>query len=350
MTHGGVIMKKSITMKDIAEELKVSVVTVSKALGNKGNVSEELRGRIVKLADEMGYRLNTLAKSMKDGFSYNIGIMVSERFVGKPQSFYPFFYQHISKMLEEYNYYGILQVLSIQDEEQFILPRAYYEKKVDGLIVLGQISVEYAQLLKQSEVPIVLLDFYDERIDIDSVVSDNFFGSYELTSYLVKMGHRNIAFIGDIYATSSIQDRFLGYYKALLENRIKLRDEYIINDRDRDGRFIDISFPKVMPTAFVCNNDELAYNTINKLKEMGFNVPEDYSVVGFDNSVHSTISSPQITTMGVDVEEMAKTANKFIMNKVKKENKRYGRVTIKEKILYRDSVKNLLNMVKSLDA
>lgn len=335
-------MKKSITMKDIAKELNVSVVTVSKALGNRGSVSEELRNKVVKLADEMGYRLNSLAKSMKDGFSYNVGIIVSERFFGKSQSFYPYFYQHISKLLEEYDYYGILQVLSLQDEEHLVMPKAYYEKKVDGLIVLGQVSTEYAQLLMKSEMPIVLLDFYDQRIDADSVVSDNFCGSYELTSYLINNGHRDIAFIGDIYATSSIQDRFLGYYKALLENRITLKDEYLINDRDRNGKFIEIVFPESMPTAFVCNNDELAFNVINKLKDMGARVPGDYSVASFDNSIYSVISNPQITTMVIDVEEMAKTANKIIINKIRKENKRYGRVTIKEKILLRDSVRSII--------
>ncbi len=334
-------MKKGITMKDIADRLDISVVTVSKALSDKDGVSEELRSKITKMAEEMGYRLNTVARSMKDGYSYNIGIMVPERFVGNTQSFYPFFYQHISKLLEEYQYYSILQVLSAEDEDQLVLPRAYFEKKVDGLIVLGQISIEYIQTLQQADVPIVFLDFYDERVDVDSVVSDNFYASYEITSYLIKNGHKDIAFIGDIYATSSIQDRFLGYCKALLANKIRLEQDYVINDRDKDGRFIKIALPERMPTAFVCNNDELAYNFILHLKDKGYRVPEDISVVSFDNSIYSTVSTPQLTTMVVDVEEMSKTAIKFIINKIRKENKRYGRIFIKEKILYRDSVKNI---------
>lgn len=334
-------MKKGITMKDIADRLDISVVTVSKALSDKDGVSEELRSKITKMAEEMGYRLNTVARSMKDGYSYNIGIMVPERFVGNTQSFYPFFYQHISKLLEEYQYYSILQVLSAEDEDQLVLPRAYFEKKVDGLIVLGQISIEYIQILQQADVPIVFLDFYDERVDVDSVVSDNFYASYEITSYLIKNGHKDIAFIGDIYATSSIQDRFLGYCKALLANKIRLEQDYVINDRDKDGRFIKIALPERMPTAFVCNNDELAYNFILHLKDKGYRVPDDISVVSFDNSIYSTVSTPQLTTMVVDVEEMSKTAIKFIINKIRKENKRYGRIFIKEKILYRDSVKNI---------
>ena len=334
-------MKNGVTMKDIARELNVSVVTVSKALGGKEGVSEELKKKIVECAGRMGYRLNSLAKSMKEGYSYNIGIIVSERFVRKPYEFYHIFYQYLTQALGEYDYSVIIQVLSLQDEENLVLPRAYNEKKIDGLIVLGQVSITYAELLQKTDIPIMLLDFYDERIDIDSVVSDNFFGSYKITSYLVGNGHRDIAFIGDIYATSSIQDRFLGYYKALLENRIMITEQYIISDRDRDGKYIDFRLPEKMPTAFVCNNDEVAYNLIVKLREQGIHVPDDCSVVGFDNSIHSTISTPRITTMVVDIEEMAKTASRLIVNKIRKENKRYGRVTIKENIIIRDSVRDI---------
>lgn len=334
-------MKNGVTMKDIARELNVSVVTVSKALGGKEGVSEELKKKIVECAGRMGYRLNSLAKSMKEGYSYNIGIIVSERFVRKPYEFYHIFYQYLTQALGEYDYSVIIQVLSLQDEENLVLPRAYNEKKIDGLIVLGQVSITYAELLQKTDIPIMLLDFYDERIDIDSVVSDNFFGSYKITSYLVGNGHRDIAFIGDIYATSSIQDRFLGYYKALLENRIRITEQYIISDRDRDGKYIDFRLPEKMPTAFVCNNDEVAYNLIVKLREQGIHVPDDCSVVGFDNSIHSTISTPRITTMVVDIEEMAKTASRLIVNKIRKENKRYGRVTIKENIIIRDSVRDI---------
>lgn len=334
-------MKRNVTMKDIASRLNVSVVTVSKALGGKDGVGEELKNKIAACAEEMGYRPNTLAKSMKDGYSYNVGVIVSERFIGKPHSFYPAFHQYISQKLGEYGYSVIIQILSLQDEKQQVLPRAYYERKVDGLIILGQIDISYAQLLQKSDIPIVLLDFYDERIDIDSVVTDNFFGSYEITSYLIKNGHKDIAFIGDIYATSSIQDRFLGYFKALLENRIWLREDFIIKDRDEDGKYIDIILPKKMPTAFVCNNDEIAYNLIGKLKESGYDVPGDLSVVGFDNSVHSSLSIPQITTMSVHIEEMAQRVSKFMFKKIQKENTRYGRVTIKGNLLYRDSVRKI---------
>jgi LacI family transcriptional regulator len=164
---------------------------------------------------------------------------------------------------------------------------------------------------------------------------------YEMTNYLIKKGHQEIAFVGNIYATSSIQDRFLGYYKSLLEHGIKLRDHYIMNDRDEQGRLIDIVLPENMPTAFVCNCDQVAYELINKLQKLGYQVPEDCSVVGFDNDIYAMLAEPKLTTVKVDMAEMAKTAVECIIEKVKNKSKRYGRVAIRGKIIYRDSVRSI---------
>ena len=195
--------------------------------------------------------------------------------------------------------------------------------------------------IKNIQMPIVLLDFYDEFDDVDSVISDNFFGAYELTNFLVSKGHREIGFIGNLYSTSSIQDRFLGYYKSLLEHKLLLNQEYTIDDRDEQGAYIEIELPDQIPSAFVCNCDQVAHNLISKLNEKGYKVPGDCSVVGFDNDIYAEISSPKLTTVEVNLEEMANTAVRFIIEKVKGNNLNHGRVSIKGSIIYRDSVKEL---------
>lgn len=333
-------MKSNVTMRDIAVKLGVSSVTISKALNDKEGVSEELKEKIKAVAEEMGYRLNTHARSMKDGLSYNLGIVIQERFTGTTTSFYLQFYQQLSRVLESYHYSGILHILSHEDEAELILPRIYTEKKVDGLIFLGQIQKQYVNEIQKIEIPAIFLDFYTDQNEIDSVLTDNFYGVYEVTNYLIRNGHRKVAFVGDVHATSSIQDRFLGYYKSLLENRIDLKKEYVIKDRDERGFYIDLEFPEDMPTAFVCNNDEVAYNLIHELQKRGMKVPEDCSVVGFDNSIFATLTEPPLTTVAVDIEEMSRVSVKFIMEKLKNPAKKYGRTFIKGNIIYRDSVKN----------
>ncbi|TRZ37060.1 LacI family DNA-binding transcriptional regulator [Niallia circulans] len=334
-------MRSNVTMRDIATKLGVSSVTVSKALNDKDGVSEELKEKIKLLAEEMGYRFNTHAKSIKDGLSYNLGIVIPERFTGTTQSFYLQFYQMLTKILDGYHYSGILYILGQEDEDQLILPRIYNEKKVDGFIILGQIGNEYVKEIQKIDSPVIFLDFYTDQNEIDSVLTDNFFGGYEITNYLVENGHEKIAYVGNIYATSSIQDRFLGYYKSLLEHRIELRQDYIIYDRDERGKYIDIVFPDDMPTAFVCNNDEIAYNLINNLQKNGYQVPEDCSVVGFDNSIYAALTEPLLTTVEVNMKEMSKAAVKIIMEKLHNPNEKYGRTLINGKIIHRNSVKKL---------
>ena len=143
-------MKSNVTMRDIAEKIGVSSVTVSKALNDKEGVSDHLKEKIKELADEMGYRYNTTAKSMKNGLTYNIGVVIPERFSGEEtQSFYFRAFQEIAKHLEKFGYDGILNMLSNKDEEDLRLPRLYSEQKVDGFIFLGQFStiiLEFGQL------------------------------------------------------------------------------------------------------------------------------------------------------------------------------------------------------------
>lgn len=335
------ILKNKVTMKDIANRLGVSSVTISKALNDKEGVSEELKEKIKKVANEMGYRYNTLAKSMKEGLSYNIGVIVAERFTGDIQSFYLRFYKHITKALEDYNYYGILHTLSYEEEKERILPRIYKENRVDGIIVLGQLEPAYIDLLKEIDIPIIFLDFYDYHTDIQSVNTDNFYGAYEITNYLIDNGHREIAFVGNIYSTSSIQDRFLGYYKSLLEHHIPLKEEYIIKDRNEKGQYIELKFPEVMPTAFVCNCDQVAYNVVNALKKMGYKIPDDCSMVGFDNDIYACLTEPNLTTVEVDMNEMSQTAVRLLINRIQNQAGSPTRVLIPGKIIIRDSVKNL---------
>lgn len=335
-------MNTKVTMKDIAEKLGVSSVTISKALNDKDGVSEELKEKIKRVADEMGYRYNTMAKSMKEGLSYNIGVIVSERFIGDDvQSFYLNFFSKISKCLESFNYYGILHNLSYEDEKNLILPRIYNENRVDGIIILGQLKSDYIDLLKNIDIPIVFLDFYDSHMEVDTIITDNYYGAYEITNYLINNGHKKIAFVGNIYSTSSIQDRFLGYCKALLENRIELDFNYFVNDRNEDGKYIDFQLPKDLPTAFVCNNDQVAYHLINFLQKSGFHIPEDFSVVGFDNDIYAQISNPKLTTVEVDMDTMARTATKILVDRIKKSRKSVNRIQVPGKIIVRDSVKDI---------
>lgn len=333
--------KKAVTMSDIAKAMNVSTVTVSKALGDRDGVSAELRERIKQKATEMGYRVHAGTHGAKDGLTYNIGIIVAKHFISDASSFYWIVYRYIVELLQKQNYYGMLEVVNDHNGMEEI-PNSVLDHKVDGLIVLGQLSDEYISKLISHQLPSVFLDFYGSREDADAVLSDNFYGAYMLTSHLIENGHRRIGFLGSIGSTSSIQDRYLGYYKALLENRIPLRQDWVIGDRSNESDiFPEFTLPQDMPTAFVCNCDETAYKLVNQLKNAGYNVPEDISVVGYDNHIYSTICNPRLTTIDVNSRVMSTEAVDIILHKIRDVNYRRGRTLVTGKLVRRESVKKL---------
>ncbi len=340
-------MKQKVTMQDIADHFGISKVTVSKALNNKEGVSDELKEKIIKAASDLGYRLNTIAKSLKEQKTFNIGVLIPEQFTNTGKfhrenenaAFYMDFYQVIARELNGAKYAPILYILSPDEENAGILPRLYQEDKVDGFIILGQVNHEYVEKLLATHMPIVFLDFYDEYLEMDSIISDNYTGSYLMTNYLIKTGHKKIGFIGDIYATSSIQDRYLGYYKSLLEHGIELDMDYVLSDRNQEGIHTDIIYPKVLPDAFVVNCDQIANRVIRELQDRGYKIPQDISITGFDNSIYSSVSRPEITTVEIDIVAMAKAGVDLILRKIDNPEYRSGKISLSGKIIYKDSVK-----------
>ena len=163
-------------------------------------------------------------------------------------------------------------------------------------------------------------------------------GGYKLANYLISLGHRRIGFIGSKTATSSIFDRYMGYLKALIEHDLEIRDDWIIEDRDKYSDPIDLVFPEDMPTAFVCNCDEAAFQAIKQLREHGYSVPEDVSVVGYDNYLISEVSDPTITTISIDAEYMAELTVNTLIQRLNDPSTVYRMRTIEGELVIKNSV------------
>ncbi len=337
-------MKNGVRMADIAKELGVSVVTVSNALNDRGGVSEDMRRKIRARASELGYRPSAPRvprkpqpeSSLESG---SVGILTSERFAGARGTFYWFLTAGVSKELTHCNLYSVYESVSAADEQAGNLPRIVAERQVRGLIIVGQLAGSYLERLAATHIPMLFLDFYDKHSGIDAVVSDNYYDSYLITDHLVMKGHRNIGFIGSVMATSSIQDRFLGYVRGLMENGLPYEQAWTVPDRLDDGTSItEFDFPEKMPTAFVCNCDETAFRVIADLRRRGYRVPEDISVTGYDNYTVSDMCDPAITTVEVDLTEMAHTAVTLLLSRLRDPNKPAARHVIPGRVILKDSV------------
>lgn len=330
--------KKSVSMQDIADELGVSKVTVSKALNGKEGVGEALKKKIADLAEKSGYVL----PNYRNRKTKKVGIIMSDRFnSGDEGKFYMAMYEKIISELQKASCTSMMispNRHSLAGDLQTIKSSGIF----DGLIFLGILDWEVKKQLDAVNLPKIYVDVYDETHKSDSVVTENIYSCYEITNYLIHQGHTEIGFVGTVGATTSITDRYLGYVRSMLENNITPQDVWNIPDRSQEGEAIPLELPKEMPTAFVCNCDETAFQLVKELTAKGYHIPEDISVAGFDNSIYAQVCSPPLTTVAVDIEEIGKLAARRMIKHMSNPAKKGGGVfRVPGNIIYRESVRNI---------
>ncbi|MGN0795315.1 MAG: LacI family DNA-binding transcriptional regulator [Aristaeellaceae bacterium] len=325
-----------VTMRDIGKRIGVSAVTVSKALSGKSGVSEEMRQKIVKLAAELGY-VNPNAQPGRPGKGLDVGIIVPDQFFSN-DTFYAMFYKLLMQTLSDAGHFGILELASESLQNAMTLPNIVRSSRVDALIVLGQPTEAYTRLLVEQQLPVVTLDFYYAGIPVDAIIGDSAFGAAALTQHLIAKGHRDIGFLGNAKATSSIMERYLGFTSAMLMHDLPVRPECVVKDRDDNNVLLDLTLPEKLPTAFVCNCDVLARTLIDTLQRRGVRVPEDVSVVGYDDFNNVPGSLP-LTTFRVDTAAMCRMAVKLVEERCAGDRKPVVRTVVGGECVYRDSVR-----------
>lgn len=326
---------KKPTMRDIARAVGTSAVTVSKAMAGKPGMSDGLRTKIRETAAEMGYEYPRGSRLLPREH-LEIGILVPDRYF-ETDSFYAEIYKRLVRKLADLGHFGLLELLDPESEQELALPSLLTTKHVDGLVMLGETAKPFYRKAAQAGTPVVFLDFYDEQANADAVAGDNAYGTYRLTSHLIRHGHKAIGFVGNIKATGSIMDRFLGYYRAMLTNDLTVREEWIIPDRGLTGGIVRPELPDELPTAFVCNCDMTARMMIALLREKGYRVPEDISVTGFDDYPASGGNDIPLTTFRIDTDGMIELAVNTLLERCAGGQKPFGRLVVGGQPVYRRS-------------
>lgn len=334
-------MAKKIKLADIAAALNVSVVTVSKALSDQKGVSEEMREKIRKLAREWGYQPPSTTKEGRVR-RYYVGIVIPEQYQEKQEYFYWQLYQEVNKNIKRQGSYSYLEILEKGYEREIQMPQFLTEKKVSGIIVIGKLDPMYEIALQGEGVPLVYLESFSPSSNCDGVISNGYYGAYLLTSYLFSMGHEKIRFAGSIENDTRVMDRYLGYVKALMEQGQTKEGQTIIEDRDRTtGRVTEnsIQLPEGdMPTAFVCGSDLTAGMLIQVLRQNGYRVPHDISVVGFGHAIYPGLCNMEITTFEMEPEKMATKCVELLMKRMNGEQEKSGVRIVEGRMIYGDTV------------
>lgn len=329
--------EKRVTMKDVAMELGVSVVSVSKALSGKEGVSLSLREKIITLAKDMGY-VPRKKRTWMNHLTLNIAIIIPERLVVN-NVFYFKIYQKMLMKLSEKGYIGILEIISKETEEVGELPNVMRVSGISQIVVIGEMKTLFLDMLVHTGVGIIFFDFQKEKFDVDCIVGDNENSGFLLTRYLIKCGYKKIGFAGSYLYTRKRQECFLGYLKYLMRKKQVIDPNWWIDDRDARGRHIALTLPENMPEAFVCCSDEAAYYLLQALEQEGYSVPEDVGVVGYGECSEYSRLNTTLTTYRADVDEMIDQCIHIVEQRALGKEYRRGTSVVHGQIVIRDSAR-----------
>lgn len=333
-----------VSLKTIAKQCGVSTATVSKALHDQKDISEETKQRIREMADKLGYYPNAAARSLKTRRFYNIGVLFTEEIgIGLTHEFFSGVLNGLKVEAEKQGY--DITFINTSEENRKM---TYYEhcryRNFEGVaIVNADFTEPKVQELMDGEIPVVTIDY--RRPGCASVNSDNARGMEDLIRYAYRKGHRKIAYIHGQWGRPVTTIRVDAYRKTLRELGMEIREEYI-----REAEYVDIE--KVAaetvtlleledaPTCIIYPDDTAYLGGRNVIRERGLRIPEDISVMGYDGTKVSQLLSPRLTTIRQDAETIGGKAAESLIRMI--EHKDTGaepeRIMVEGKLLEGQSV------------
>lgn len=334
-----------VSLKDISQRCGVSIATVSKALNNQSDISDETKRMIRKAADEMGYFPNASARALRTRRSNSIGVLfVDEAGSGLTHDFFSNVLDAFKVTTEAKGYDIVFINRKVGNRSTTYLEHCRY-RGVDG-VVMACIDFHDKEVeeLVNSEIPIVTVDYtFEGKM---AVVSDNVQGMRDLVTYIYNMGHTKIAYIHG--ADSSVTRSRLGsFYKTLDDLGVTIPDEYIKSGVYRDtataAQFTkELLSLKDRPTCIMYPDDFAAMGGIGMIREMGLRIPEDISVAGYDGISLAKAMLPKLTTLEQDTCKIGATAANGLIDLIERPKTTIvGRALIKGKVSAGESVKRL---------
>jgi LacI family transcriptional regulator len=291
--------------------------------------------------EELNYHPNFLARSLRSGTSKTIGLVV-------PDNSNPFF-ANIARIAEDIGFMNGYSVMLCNSDGSLEKEKAYIkvltEKRIDGIIFIASGSdFNHLQNLANQGIPTVLADRECDQQIVDEVLVDNEQGGHDATQYLIDLGHRKIGCISGPSMLTPSSKRVLGYKKALSAADIPIREEYIISGdfRSKSGeeamkRFLDL--PTSPSAVFACN-DMMAFGAYKEIKNRNYQIPDNVSIVGFDDIPLSSIMTPTLTTIAQPITELATISTSLLIQRIKEDEPgEIERIIMKPKLVIRESCK-----------
>lgn len=341
--------RSKVTIEDVARESNASAATVSLVLRQKPGISSETRQRVLDAARSLGYRPRTPQPHGNGTATRNIGLIVRARLwpADKDYSVVNAFYSWVVTGLDAIARQERLNLLYATvpvgpTNQPLDLPRHLLEQPLDGLLLVGAFNDEtVATIVGGRTIPVVLVDAPARPGPYDVVTSDNEGGAYRGTSYLIERGHRDIAFVGARLATNpNFVQRLAGYRRAVREYGLT---EHIVTEQrlldDVSGATLMLLEHAPQITAIFGSNDAFAVEALRAVQARGYRVPEDLSILGFDDIALGEQTMPRLTTLAVDKVSMGRLAMLTLTHRLASPDAATILTTLQPRLLERQSVR-----------
>ncbi len=336
--------RTKVTIADIARASELSSATVSLALRSKGGIRAETRQRVLETAQRLGYHIQTTNRGELQHGINSVGVLVKVRpdDLGTTHRFYGPVVAGIEEVCRRYQIHLVYANLLVDDDNRPIAPpRLLSEQHTEGLLLVGM-HLEQPQLARFQGLaaPIVLVDAYAEGNPFDAVVTDNFEGAYQATCYLIEQGHRHIAIFGSLpTAFPSVAERRAGYCQAIQEYQLTpyFWDCTLWPKAAQEAARNYLAQPSPMTAVFGCN-DTVTIALMQVAQSQGRTIPQDLSVIGFDNIELAQHTTPPLTSIWVDQMGMGRQAAQLLLTRIEYPAAANVRTLIRPQLIQRQSV------------
>lgn len=326
------------TIYDVAKEAGVSIATVSKVINGKGKISEETRGSVLAIMDRMDYQPSVIASALTGKKTFTLGLLVPD--ISNP------FFAEIARAIEDQSQrYGYSVVMCSTDNKDDKVERyiaLLLQKSVDGIIIATGIDkINILEQLLSKRIPVVLLAREMPLVAVNTVVVDDYVGGSMAANHLLELGHKRMAVLGESAKVVSSRERIRGFRQTMEDEQIPFREEWLkyCDYRIEDGKLkaLELLQTEDRPTAIFACNDMLAVGALQAAKEAGVKVPEELSIVSFDNTILATVTDPQLTTIAQPMDYMGKAVVDLIVDELKGSKSIKQRTVLRPELLIRES-------------
>lgn len=312
-----------ITQRDVAKKAGVSFITVSRVLNGNGYVKEETRERVLKTIKELNYYTNHIGRALHVKSVNTVGIIIPApaNVTVHATDYYNLLMAGIEKSTMAHNFDLLLSTYG-NDESQVDYLRLYFQRKVDGLILITP-DLKNPQIkdIPKKDIPCVIIGDRPSRNAVSCVDADNYGGMCRVTEYLIGKGHRDIGFAKGSNTVRNANDRFKGFCDTMKKNSMVIHNGWIFDGdfTPESGRYAlqKIISTGKLPSALICANDLMALGALSEAKHAKIKIPQELAIIGFDGIGMTAFTDPPLSTVGQPLFDMGFTASEMLFNKIK---------------------------------